>query len=37
MLHMVVEHKLYPNVRADEGWFGREKAMEVIKTHKKPL
>ncbi len=30
-------HKLYPDVREAEGWFGRKKAMEVIETCEKPL
>lgn len=30
-------HRLYPNVREGEGWFGREKAEWCMAHHKKAL
>ena len=30
-------HRLYPNIRAGEGWFGREDAEYCMKYHKKAL
>ena len=30
-------HKLYPRVGEGEGWFGREEAEKLMKTHPKAL